>query len=137
MAEDPPATANPRWSVAPYFLVADVVATANFYRDKLGFQYRMFWGEPPCFTIVNRNSAYIMLSQQGTPGRMLPNSAGDPEGESWDAYIWIDNADALFEELTQKGVTIVAPICDQAYGCREFSIRDSNGYTIGFGQNLT
>jgi len=36
-----------RWSVAPYFIVDDVVATANFYRDKLGFHYERLWGEPP------------------------------------------------------------------------------------------
>jgi hypothetical protein len=27
---------RPRWSVAPLFIVEDVVATANYYRDKLG-----------------------------------------------------------------------------------------------------
>lgn len=26
----------PRWTVVPYFLVDDVVATANYYRDKPG-----------------------------------------------------------------------------------------------------
>jgi hypothetical protein len=35
-----------RWSVAPYFIVDDVVTTANFYRDKLGFHYERCWGEP-------------------------------------------------------------------------------------------
>jgi len=25
------------WSVAPYFIVDDVVRTANYYRDTLGF----------------------------------------------------------------------------------------------------
>jgi hypothetical protein len=28
---------NSRWGIAPYFIVDDVVTTANFYRDKLGF----------------------------------------------------------------------------------------------------
>ena len=35
-AEAVTATTTPRWSVAPYFRIDDVVATANFYRDKLG-----------------------------------------------------------------------------------------------------
>jgi hypothetical protein len=34
MAQDG-AESKPRWSVAPYFLVDDVVASANYYRDKL------------------------------------------------------------------------------------------------------
>jgi len=30
------------WKVAPCFIVNDVVFTANFYRDKLGFHYERF-----------------------------------------------------------------------------------------------
>ena len=37
----------PHWAIAPYFIVDDVVTTANYYRDKLGFHYERFWGEPP------------------------------------------------------------------------------------------
>jgi|SRR5271168_2402629 len=135
MAETPNATAAPRWSAAPCFLVDDVVTTANFYRDKLGFHYERFWGEPPCFAIVMRNGSAIMLSQPEHSGLMRPNSVATAGG-TWDAYIWIDDADALYEELSQKGVTITEPICDQAYGCREFTIRDCNGYTLGLGQSL-
>jgi bleomycin resistance family protein len=40
------------WNVAPYFIVDDVVAAANFYRDKLGFDYERFWGDPPCVCMV-------------------------------------------------------------------------------------
>ena len=127
---------SPRWSMAPYFIVDDVVATAHYYRDTLGFQFMRFWGEPPCFTIVTRNGAAIMLSQPEKPGSMRPNSTVDPEQTIWDGYVWIDNADALYEEFQQKGVTVTQPICDQPYGCREFTIRDCNGYTLGFGQDL-
>jgi len=136
MSEEAVSSTGRRWSAAPFFIVDDVVATANFYRDKLGFNYVRMWGEPPCFTIVTRRGAAVMLSQFETSGLMRPNSIADPDGGAWDAYIWIDNADALYEEFGQKGVTIVQPICDQEYGCREFTIRDCNGYTLGFGQDL-
>ena len=123
-----------RWSVAPYFIVDDVVATANFYRDKLGFQYERFWGEPPCFAMVYRSGVTIMLSQLEKTGLVRPNSAADPEGEgAWDAYVWVDNADALYEEFKGNGVTIARPLCDQMYGCRDFDIQDCNGYTLCFG----
>jgi catechol 2,3-dioxygenase-like lactoylglutathione lyase family enzyme len=36
-----------RWSIAPYFIVDDVVAAAHFYRDQLGFHYERFFGDPP------------------------------------------------------------------------------------------
>jgi hypothetical protein len=34
---------TPRWAVAPCFLVDEVVATANCYRDTLGFTFKRFW----------------------------------------------------------------------------------------------
>jgi len=63
----------PEWKIAPYFLVDDVVATANYYRDKLGFQYERFWGEPPCFCMIKRSGIIIMLSQLAKTGLMRPN----------------------------------------------------------------
>jgi catechol 2,3-dioxygenase-like lactoylglutathione lyase family enzyme len=121
-----------RWSVAPLFLVDDVVATANFYRDKLGFAYERFWGEPPCFTMLFRGGITIMLSQIDK-AVVRPNRITDPRGEVWDAYVWVNDPDALFREFQQKGVKITRDICDQPYHCRDFDVEDCNGYRICFG----
>jgi uncharacterized glyoxalase superfamily protein PhnB len=125
----------PRWSIAPYFIVDDVVATANYYRDKLGFTYERFWGEPPCFCMVARQGIIIMLSQLARTGAVRPNRIADPNGDAWDAYIWVDDADALYVEFRSKGVTIARDICDQPYGNRDFDIEDCNGYRLCFGHD--
>jgi hypothetical protein len=131
------ASDRPRWSIAPYFIVDDVVTTANYYRDKLGFCYERFWGDPPCFTMVFRSGVVIMLSQLAKKGVTRPNRLADSEsGDAWDAYVWIDNADALCAEFKSKGVRIVRDVCDQPYGCRDFDVEDCNGYRLCFGQNL-
>ncbi|MBK6485889.1 MAG: VOC family protein [Gemmatimonadetes bacterium] len=130
------AAPRPRWSVAPYFLVDDVVASANFYRDKLGFDYDRFWGEPAAFCMVHRNGVVLMLSQLEATDVVRPNRLADPEGSAWDAYIWIDDADALHAEYSSKGVTIARQLCDQPYGCRDFDVEDCNGYRLCFGHDL-
>jgi predicted enzyme related to lactoylglutathione lyase len=129
-------TTRPRWSIAPYFVVDDVVATANYYRDKLGFGYDRFWGEPAAFCMVHRNGVVIMLSQPGDGAVMNPNGLAVPEGEAWDAYIWIDQADELNAEFKSRGVTIARDVCDQPYGCRDFDVEDCNGYRLCFGQDI-
>ena len=58
------------WTCAPYFIVDDVVSTANYYRDKLGFHYERFWNDPPSFCMVKRNGVVIMLAQLETAGAM-------------------------------------------------------------------
>jgi predicted enzyme related to lactoylglutathione lyase len=127
---------QPRWAVAPYFLVDDVVTTANYYRDKLGFHFERFWGEPPCFCMVRRCGVVIMLSQSTRTGVMRPNGVADPERNAWDAYVWVDDADALHAEFTARGVTIAREICDQPYGCRDFDVEDCNGYRLCFGHDI-
>ena len=118
------------------FVVHDVVATANYYRDKLGFGYDRFWGDLPAFCMVGRSGVTIMLAQLEQGGVMRPNRLVDPEGGAWDAYIWIDGADALHAEFKSKGVKIAREICDQPYGCRDFHVEDCNGYRLCLGQNI-
>ena len=124
------------WNIAPYFIVDDVVRTANHYRDTLGFHYERFWNDPPSFCMVKREGIVIMLAQLEEPGLLRPNHNVDPEGGAWDAYIWIDNADALHSELEAKGARIVRGVCDQPYRCRDFEVEDCNGYRLCFGQDL-
>ena len=124
------------WSVAPYFIVDDVVTTANYYRDKLGFHYERFWNDPPSFCMVKRSGIVIMLSELEQRGVMRPNRVVDPEGGAWDAYIWIENADALHAEFKSKGAKIVRGVFDQPYRCRDFEVEDCNGYRLCFGQTI-
>jgi len=129
------ATGGRRWSIAPYFIVDDVVATANWYRDRLGFAYERFWNDPPTFCMIHRGGVVIMLAQFEKPGLKRPNHVVDPEGGAWDAYLWVDDADALYAEFKSKGVTIARDIRDEPYGCRDFDIEDCNGYRLCFGHD--
>ena len=77
-----------------------------------------------------------MLSQLDTTGLMRPNRLVDPERGAWDAYVWIDNADALYAEFKAKGVKIAREICDREYRCRDFEVEDCNGYRLCFGHTI-
>jgi len=121
------------WSIAPCFIVDDVVRTANHYRDTLGFHYERFWGDPPSFCMVKRGGIVIMLAQFDEAGHGRPNHTVDPERGAWDAYVWIENADELHAELKAKGANITRDVCDQEYGCRDFEVDDCNGYRLCFG----
>jgi predicted enzyme related to lactoylglutathione lyase len=86
--------------------------------------------------MVWRNGVCIMLAQLEQTGVMRQNRLVDPEGGAWDAYVWIDDADALAAEFRSKGVKIVREVCDQPYGCRDVDVEDCNGYRLCFGQDL-
>ncbi len=119
---------------APILLVKDVVASANHYRDCLGFSYERFWGEPPCFCILWRDSFHLMLREVDDPEAVVPHYRFVEN--MWNVYFWVDDVDALYQELRERGATIDYGLCDQPYGCREFGIKDLDGYDVAFGQDL-
>lgn len=109
--------------------VRDVVESEAFYREKLGFTTAGFWGDPPCFCIVGRDTVTIFLDQSRKDDPL-------PVNQYWAAYIYVEDVDALHDEVRAKGVDIVRAPTDTEYGCRELDVRDPDGHTIGFGQDL-
>ena len=85
--------------IAPHLIVTDVVASAEFYKDSLGFDFNRFWGEPPNFVILFRGSVQLMLSQDSI-------KAPQPlQNGRFDAYIWLNQGiDQLFDEYKQKEI---------------------------------
>lgn len=108
--------------------VDDAVATAEFYRDTLGFEIAFTWGDPPYYAIVARGDGVgIHLSErEDTSRRIQPCSV----------YIFVDDVDAVYEEYKTNGLEMFAPPEDQEYGMREFEVRDMNGHFLTFGQRL-
>ena len=119
--------------IAPYFFVSDIKRSAAYYQDVLGFTVPRLWGEPPGFCMPQRDGLVMMLCQADNPGKVQPNGR---DGEAWDAYVWVTDADALCEEFKSMGVLLqYAPEDKPFYGNREFAIRDPDGYVIAFGHS--
>jgi predicted enzyme related to lactoylglutathione lyase len=110
--------------------VSDVVASAAYYRDILGFYYNRFWGEPPCFCIVRRGTVTIFLDQSRTQRKI-------PLNQYWAAYVYVDDVEAAYAELKQRGAEIAREFCTMEHGCREFDVRDADGHILGIGQDLS
>lgn len=121
-------------SGASVFLVRDVVKSANFYRDALGFSYECFWGEPPDFCMVWRNQQCIMLSQVAESELIRPVSRVRPP--VWDAYFWVDDVDAFYAEFSEKDVRFKYEPVLKTYGVKEFAVLDQDGYQLAFGEEV-
>lgn len=125
--------------INPCFVVDDVVASAESYRDLLGFHFDRFWGggDPPKFVMVRRDHVQIMLreaKQAPHPTSMRPNRQIIPD--YFDAYLYVRNVDTLYKELEARGAGLLCEPCNQPHDCREFEVADLNGYVLCFGQNL-
>jgi uncharacterized glyoxalase superfamily protein PhnB len=54
----------------------------------------------------------------------------------WNAYFWVDDVDALYQEFVAAGAKIDYGLGNKPYGIREFGIQDLDGHDIGFGQPI-
>jgi len=122
--------------VSPLFIVRDVLATLAYYRDKLGFEITFQGPEPDdiFFGIVQRGQAMIMFKDVDIDP--VPNYTRDiGHGiASWDAYVYVPDPDALYEEFVSRNVDFKMPLCDNSDNLRGFEVRETNGYIIYFGR---
>ena len=83
-----------------------------------------------------RDGVIFMLSEAPAGFELKPNSSADAEGQSWSAYIWVNDAESLFKEFKSKGAHIAyEPLIKEEYGMKEFAVRDLDGHVIAFGQD--
>jgi len=91
--------------LAPQFVVADVVRTAEFYRDKLGFEILGYFLDPPVYAMVRRDSAEIHFGK--ADGQHIQMNEMVRNGLGTDAYIFVTDVNALIEEFSERGVKII------------------------------
>ena len=118
--------------IAPQFFTTDVPATLAYYKDKLGFQCLGTWQDPPVYAIVARDQHAIHF-------RCAPPPTANPDkytAELLDAYLFVEDADALFEEYAGRGVEFTRGLANMPWNSREFVVKDCDGRLLAFGANL-
>ena len=124
-------------AIAPFFIVREIGAAVDFYRDRLGFELVHASPKPePFFAIVERGGARIFLKAIAPDVAPLPNVARHPWAR-WDAFVSTAYPDALAAELESRGVAFREPLEDTQDGLRGFALADADGYVLFFGRPRT
>jgi catechol 2,3-dioxygenase-like lactoylglutathione lyase family enzyme len=120
-------------AISPCFIVSNVDRTIAFYCDKLGFENRFQQPDPdPFFAIVGRDTAQLFIkAEKDVPPQ--PNHTRHVFMRL-DAFVYVEDPDALAAELSGRGVNFSAPLKDTNDGLRGFEIRDPDGYVLFFGR---
>jgi len=119
--------------VSPVLLVSDIDRAVSFWRDELGFTCEVY-GQPPTFATAARDDATVLLALCDDATSIVPN--WKIVDKTWNVYIRVDDADAIYAEVQQRGAAIDYTIYDAPHGFREFGVQDPDGHDIAFGQPL-
>lgn len=113
--------------IAPQLVVKDVVKTAEYYRDVLGFSTIGYFLDPPVYAMVERDGFQVHFAKSDTDAFPINEQF---RKISADLIIWVPEIDLFFEEVKSKNAEIVEGIVQRAYGSREFIIKDCDGHKI-------
>lgn len=109
---------------ATVFVARDVVRTAEYYRDILGFKIAFVYGNPTFYAGVERDGVVIHL-QAASETKRQPGQGS--------VNVFVTEVDNLHEELKANGANILKPPQDYPYGMRDFDVMDVDGNHLSFG----
>ena len=109
------------YQAAPLLLVPDVAATAEYYRDVLGF------------ADADSNSAEYSVAWRDHAAVHFARGERAPSGVR--IFFWVKDVDRVHREVGARGARITGEIGTRPYGIRDFCVEDPNGVTLVFGQD--
>jgi uncharacterized glyoxalase superfamily protein PhnB len=118
--------------IAPQFFTLDISGSVTYYEAKLGFKCLGRWQDPPVYAIVARDQQAIHF-RCAEPPIANPNKYSD---ELLDAYLLVEDVDALFAEYAARGVEFTRGLGNMPWQSREFVVKDCDGRLLAFGANL-
>ena len=114
-------------SFAPQFLVDDLDRSIAYYQ-KIGFTV----GEPwEGFYAIGRLDGLEVHLKEAPKNEDERRWRRDHE--HLDAAAGVDGIETFYEQCVAKGVTVITPLADTAWGTKDFYIEDPDGYIICFG----
>lgn len=118
--------------VFPQFRVSDVIKTAEWYRDKLGFTIGDYFLDPPVFVHIWRDNVVLQIGLAHNQDAITRQATG----LGCNGYFWTDDVNALANELIGRSVILTEGPVDRKYACREIMLHDGNGLTLCFAQRI-
>jgi len=120
-------------SISPFFIAKNLQASIAYYVERLGFHVA-FQGpdaDDIYYASVGRDGISIMLKEI-TPD-ILPQPNHTRHGWArWDAYIYTEDPDTLFDEYRRRGASFVKELSFIDKGLWGFEVTDADGYVIAF-----
>lgn len=121
------------WRGIPVIGVRDVAQALQYFCEQLGFQRLGAHtpGTEMVYAIVAREGATVHLQiRRGDFGARVR------QNHEIDAFLMMDDVDALHGEYLAAGVPMLRPVQDEPYGIRDFTIDTPMGARLTFGAEL-
>jgi len=116
-------------TITPHIIVSDAAKALEFYKKAFGAQERERFMTPDGKAVMHAQlkigSSMLMLGNEFPPTCLSPQSRG---GTTVSLYLYVENADVVFERAVKAGCTVKMPMTDQFWGDRCGQVEDPFGH---------
>jgi uncharacterized glyoxalase superfamily protein PhnB len=116
-------------SAVPVISTDDIQKSISYYTKVLGFSLDFEFGEPTVYAGVKSGDAEIYFTYDPGFFKAIRENQVHPE-----VFIWLSDANRLFETHVANGAEIIEPISDRPWGARQYVVKEINGYHLKFAQ---
>jgi catechol 2,3-dioxygenase-like lactoylglutathione lyase family enzyme len=116
--------------VVPNILSDDLDAARDFYAGFLGFDVAMDEEGFAMFASPTNRTAQVTVASGAEP-------ALDRGVRQARVSIEVDDVDAVHADAVRRGLDIVYPLTDEAWGVRRFFVRDPDGTVVNVLSHIT
>ena len=114
----------------PQVFVHDIDAACRFWVEKLGFKVAFTYGEPPFYAQVFRDGGRVNLRWVTAP--VFASDFRTREADALSAILTLEDAEPLFLEFQETGITFHQGLRTEPWGARTFIVKDPDGNLIAF-----
>lgn len=118
-------------SFAPQFLVDDLARSIAYYRT-LGFTFGEPWDGFYAIGTLDGLELHLKEAPKHEAERRHRR-----EHEHLDAAAGVDGIEAYYAQCVARGVAMLKPLAETAWGTKDFYVEDPDGYVIAFGGRPT
>jgi PhnB protein len=124
-------------TVTPYLTVRGAAAAIGFYEEAFGAREIFRWADPDGrirhAEVVIGDSPIMLTDEAPEFGMRDPQSLG---GSPVHIFLYVDDADAVFDRAISAGATELMPVEDSSDGDRSGGVTDPFGHVWYIGTHL-
>lgn len=115
------------------FFTPEYQATITFLRDDLEFEIQCAWDRSPDDRGTLFHAASGLIEVLALPGdRKAEHVFDDRPAQGAFIVIEVDDLDARYKRVVEKGIALQQDLKSQSWGHRSFCVREPNGLTLYF-----
>ena len=124
-------------SITPYLMVKDAAEAIAFYKRAFGAEEMMRLNGPDGKVghaeIRIGDSPVMLADEHPDMGFVGPQTLG---GAGVNIMLYVENADAVFQQAVDAGAEVLKKLEDQFYGDRSGTVKDPFGHVWTIGMNI-